>query len=127
MFQSVLTLKRVYVSRQTAVADYFSDTFFSLNYAGVVTIVSLGIILISIISYLAALFSTFGTGLDIQQYDLRIGRLIEEVSYAELKLNEAQILLLKGNQDFFESMEKVSSIRYIKPEGLAVFSLHTLP
>ncbi len=84
------------------------------------TAVLFAIIAFFIAIYLVALFISFSFGFNIQQQAIKQKGYVKNLRQAELAWQRKLDLLAEGKASQLESMERVSSIRYIRPENVAV-------
>ncbi len=77
-------------------------------------------IILSAAAYLIALFLSFSYGFQIQKQAAAEEKLARTFQEAELGLQRKMNLLAEGQISWLESMERVSSIRYLRPENVAV-------
>lgn len=77
-------------------------------------------IIFSVAAYLIALFLSFSVGFQIQKQAAAEEELARTLQETELSLQRKMDLLAEGQVSWLESMERVSSIRYLRPENVAV-------
>ena len=99
-----------------------SDAFYRINYRGYVTAALLCIITTAVCAYLAALFITLGAGFGTEQQLQELSRAKLSVREALFEMQKQKTEILKTQKFTFESMEKISSIQYITPHGVALSS-----
>lgn len=80
----------------------------------------LAAVIFSVVTYLAALFLSFSLGFQIQEQTASQKELAKALRWREIFLQQRIDLLAEGRLSQLESMEKVSSIRYLRPENVAV-------
>lgn len=80
----------------------------------------LAAIILSVAAYLIALFLSFSYGFQIQKQAATEEKLARTFQETELGLQRKMDLLAEGQVSWLESMERVSSIRYLRPENVAV-------
>ena len=98
-----------------------AEWFYIFNKGGFLSLTLLLIIVISIISYLAALFLTFGLGFKIQIAEKELTQLKDTTATLELQIQKEETSFAKNHKNILESMERVSSIKYLTIDNFAVF------
>ncbi len=93
--------------------------FLNINKEGIFTWVSIAIIIVSAVGYIASIYLVFGLGFNIQNKSEELSHLEAVVTRKELKLHEAQVGLAKGGSELIRSMEKVTSVKYLVPDSFA--------
>lgn len=95
--------------------------FKEFNKKGIITITALAIIVISMVTYIGALFNVFQEGFSL-------GRLAAETRNVKERIMVLELELQKKHGDFaaiklenLSGMEKISSIRYIGLESSTAF------
>lgn len=101
--------------------------FSRVNKNGTITIVSTTLIIFSVISYLLAAYFIFGLGFVLQEKNKEVSRYEAAAARKELKLHEAKNSLLRGGSVLLNSMEKVTSIKYLVPQGFAASNIGGQP
>lgn len=97
--------------------------FYVLNQKGFITAALTLLIIFSIVSYLVVLFLTFDLGFKIQLAEKKFAQLKNAAATLELQIQKEETSFAKDHQDVLESMERVSSIKYLTIDNLAVSSL----
>lgn len=96
--------------------------FYNLNKkGGAVSFVLMAVILVSVISYLATLFTAFDIGIKIQTTEKELVKLNSAATLLEAQIQKKELSFVQDQQDVLESMEKVSSIKYLRLDNF-VFS-----
>lgn len=80
----------------------------------------LGVICVSISTYLAALFFAFNLSFHIRENNKKLAKLENSALITELKFQETSAGIIKDKSILLQSMEEVSSIKYLSSEDLAV-------
>lgn len=96
--------------------------FCVFNKGGFLSLILLLIILISLISYLAALFLTFDLGFKMQIAEKEFAQLKNAAAILELQIQKEETSFAKDHKDVLESMERISSIKYLTIDNYAVFN-----
>jgi hypothetical protein len=99
-----------------------AERFYDLNQKGFITLTLILLIVFSIISYLAALFLTFDSGFKIQTAEREFTKLKNTAATLELQVQKEETSFAKDHKDILESMERVSSIKYLTVDNFAVSS-----
>ena len=95
--------------------------FYDLNKKGMASFLLLTIILISVISYVAALFVVFNLGIKIQTTEKELAKLSSDATLLEAQIQKQESSFIQDRQDVLETMEQVSSIKYLRLDNF-VFS-----
>ena len=93
-----------------------------MNKNGLFTISVLALHAIFAVTYLASLYLSFSYGFEIQKGNTSLRELEKKTLERELIVQEKIQALAGDNHPVLESMEKVSTIRYLTPENVAVSS-----
>lgn len=116
MITLVLSQKKILPFKKAA------EWFGVFNKGGIISLVLLLIIIISLASYLAALFLTFNLGFKIQIAEKEFAQLKDTVAALELQIQKEETSFVKDHKDILESMERVSSIKYLAIDNFAISS-----
>ena len=95
--------------------------FYDLNKKGMASSLLLAIILISVIGYVAALFVVFNLGIKIQTTEKELAKLSSDATLLEAQIQKQESSFIQDRQDVLETMEQVSSIKYLRLDNF-VFS-----
>lgn len=98
----------------------FADRFIHANRGGVVSAILAGLTTLAVVVYLVALFYSFSSGFEIQSSMRLEDDVAEALQAKELALQEKISLLANRQGSILESMERVSTIKYLTARGLAV-------
>ena len=98
-----------------------TEWFYDLNKKGLISIFLLSIILIGVISYLAALFTVFELGVKIQKTEKELVKLNSDITLLEAQMQKQELSFVQDRQDILGAMEKVSAIKYLQSDNF-VFS-----
>lgn len=96
------------------------DRFYDLNQKGVITAALISVIIFSAVIYLTALFLTFDLGFKIQTAEKEAAALRNGASALEFQIQKEEISFVQNPKDTLGLMEKVSDIKYLTLENLAV-------
>lgn len=80
----------------------------------------IGFMALAVFVYLAALFYSFSLGFAMQDSMAYEGELIKSFQEKELLLQDKINLLASRQDSALKSMEKVSEIKYLTAQGLAI-------
>ena len=94
--------------------------FEKINQKGIVTFCLLGLIGLGALQYVGALYGIFFSGLQLQVQNQEIARLTETTNELELNIQRAGAGLVTDHKDILDAMEKISQVRYITEENVAV-------
>lgn len=94
--------------------------FYDLNQKWVITAVLTSIIIFSTVIYLTALFLTFDLGFKIQTAEKEAAALRNSASALEFQIQKEETSFVQNHKDVLGLMEKVSDIKYLTLENLAV-------
>ncbi|GEM_PF-6372781 len=97
------------------------ETILNANRNGVVSILLLSGLVLGIGSYITFSYLTISTGLAMQERLKEIERMNKTITADEIVIQQKVSGLAESHSDLLQSMEKVSSIRYITTENF-VFS-----
>lgn len=101
--------------------------FFSrINKDGLVTRLLFTVLVISLASYLVALYTSMNVGFSIQEQEKIVEGQKRDLLAIEIELQQKKSALVKEGQPALESMERVTKIRYLLPKNLVV-SDNTIP
>lgn len=78
------------------------------------------IIAILTVTYLGSLYITFKLGFDAQAYQESITEKSAELLKLDLEVQETKKALADNHKEVLESMERISAIKYLTPEAVAV-------
>jgi len=120
MITSLIVQKNNILSAINVKVFSITSLFSFINRRGLLTAFFLGVIGTSVAVYLAALYTLFGSGIIIKQKTSELKKLMQAVIIIESAVQEKQTTLLVQNKDVFDAMEKISTIRYVLPENVAV-------
>lgn len=96
------------------------EWFLGINQKGIFTFGMLGVVFLSIASYLVSLYFGFTLGFQMRKNNEVLSKLSDNVLAAELKLQSSETNLVKDNVAITKSMEEITSIKYITPEDSSV-------
>lgn len=94
--------------------------FARINQKGLVTFCLLGIITLGALQYLGALYGVFSFGLQLRDENRQIAQLSEDTDGLELKVQRSAATFLVEHKELLDSMEKISEVRYLTGENVAV-------
>lgn len=97
-----------------------SNIFRTFNQEGIVTSAAIFVIAVAVATYFIAAYSLFGLAVGLQQKTTIIKNLHESNTIAGLDLQQKQTEFARNNQDVLQSMEKISTMRYLMPVDTAV-------
>lgn len=117
---TLILAQRKIVSFFPAVNLSVEARFRRFNSKGKATFTLLGILLVSVIAYLAALYITFNLSFHIRENNEKLTKLEDTALALELKFQEESAGLVKNKGAFLETMEEVSSIKYLSSDGSSV-------
>lgn len=115
-------LPKFYLAKLGQNFKKINEWFCVFNKGGLLSLALLLIIVISLVSYLAALFLTFGLGFKIQVAEREFTKLKDAAAILELQIQKGETSFAKDHKDVLESMERVSSIKYLTIDNFAVSS-----
>lgn len=96
------------------------------NKKGILTGILLMLLGVSVLIYLISLYTSFFFGLNIQKTGKTIQDLEKKVTGQEVAL-QRKIDSLAKDENLLGTMEKVSAVKYLKREGIAVNTLSSQP
>lgn len=114
----ILAQKRIFSYRVTQFI--FVERFIDANQQGKVTAIFLAVLSLGVVVYLAGLFASFYLGFGIQQVNSQYQKLDKSVLENVLTLQSKLSFLDDHQKAVLQSMEKVSLIKYIQPENVAM-------
>ena len=94
--------------------------FRGINAHGAVTVVSGIAAGAGVALYLWALVSIFNLGIELQMLQKGIAREEREVAQSELELREREADFTRRYADILEGMERISAVKYLAPENVAL-------
>lgn len=97
--------------------ELLQASFESINAKGLFSMILIGVISISILTYFVALYSVFNSGFKTQAINNELVRVKQEVVVSELKLQATQNQLADNHKNVLESMESISGIIYLTPKS----------
>ncbi len=97
-----------------------AEWFCVFNKGGFISLILILTIVISIAGYLAVLFLTFDLGFKIQAAEREFVKLKDAAATLELKIQKEETSFIENHKDVLESMERVSSIKYLTIDNFAV-------
>ena len=106
-------------------AVFSSGWFLRKNRRGLITIFLLTLLFSAVAGYLAGLYFTFQSGLGAKDNNQKFAKLRSEIAILELRVQERQAFTNADVRAVLDSMEKISSMKYLTPESVAV--IHGLP
>ena len=101
------------------------DWFLRKNRRGIITIFSAVFLLAGVAVYLGGLYFTFQSGIMAKSDSQQFAKLRSEITILELRVQERQIFTSADAKAILDSMEKISGMKYLTPESVAV--IHGLP
>lgn len=111
-----------YIAIQHAFPIRF-ESLARLNRRGYITSLFIAIIAAAMISYLIALFMTFGFGFETEHQLRELSRAKNTVAKALFELQEQKTNITNFQKETTASMEKIRSIQYLRPSNIALFSV----
>ena len=72
------------------------------------------------LQYLGALYGVFSFGLQLRDQDRQVTQLGKDVDSLELQVQRAAASFPAEHKDLLSSMEKISDVRYLTGENVAV-------
>lgn len=123
--QKLVNFEMPRLTRRLGFVAGMEDMFSNVNRKGILSGALLLLIGVSVISYLIALYLTFGLGFSLQKNERAAGQLQNSVSIQEVALWEKEANLAENNKSVIESMEKITALKYVTPDNVAV-SMGTL-
>ena len=94
--------------------------FARINCRGIVTFCLLGVMALGALQYLGALYGVFSFGLRLRDENHQVIQLSEDVDSLELQVQRAAASFPIEHKDSFSLMEKISDVRYLTGENVAV-------
>lgn len=119
MTTPVLIQRKILSSTLLARLGQLKIWFGEINRSGIIMTVLVWIIAVLITLYLGSLYITFKTGFIVQEVNNRIVKADEDILNLELRLQEERGRLAHDNQTVLESMERISTIKYLTTGTLA--------
>lgn len=116
----VLAHKRFLEIPSLIPAVFSSDWFLHKNRKGVVTIFSVIFLFSAVAGYLAGLYFVFQFGLAMKNDSQKFTKLRSEIAVLELRAQGRQALTNADAKVILDSMEKISGMKYLTPESVAV-------
>ena len=115
-----LTAQRIipYVSVRSRAARV-EDYFLVLNARGLLTILSLGVIIAGVIGYLSLVGHTFHLGIQLRAAAAEEMGEERSVKNLDVALREREANFTSRYQAALEGMDKVSSLKYLEPGSVA--------
>lgn len=113
----LLARKKMMSWRLTPVLNPALDSFLEINKKGVITLALGGVIILSASAYILATYTIFGLGPRIQEAAGRLSELKNDHLKTELELQKKRAGFLKDHKSILESMEKISTVKYLRPEN----------
>ena len=96
------------------------DYFFTMNARGVLTLLSLGVLLAGIAGYLGLLGHMFHLGIQLRAASANEVQEERNVKNLELALREREANFMIRYQNEIKDMEKVSSLTYLESGSVAI-------
>lgn len=114
----VLAHKRILMSNVIR-TPYAIEWLMEKSRGGRVTLWLLGGIIFCVFIYLLALFTTFSLSFQIRENTRRYDELSEHTLRSEILLQQRKSELAENHTLLLQSMERVSSVKYLTPESVA--------
>ena len=117
----ILTQRRILSRISIAPFSARAEEYFSaINVQGIATgFLALGIAG-GIAAYVAMLIVTFDTGIRLQEVSLERARQENELRQAEVRARVQEAQFTVRHREYLEKMGKISGVKYLVPEGVAV-------
>lgn len=123
----VLTRQKLIPSAITFHRLYVKEWFCGVNRGGIISAILIAVIVLSLLSYIFALFLTFHMGFVIREKDFELDRSKEEVISLELEIRKFSAEFVEIYRDVLSDMEKISKIEYILPQSIVNSHLMITP
>lgn len=112
--------KRFFIPDVGACAVSVLDRSIAVNRRGAVTFALISVIFLSIAAYLVSMYYFFAVGMALRSRTAMLRDLDDSNVALELRIQAKETAFASDHKDVLESMQKISSIKYLTPANVAV-------